>query len=293
MEHIEGDMHCHSHWSDGFDSPRQIARLARHLDFRFMVLTDHDTTKGLHEFMYECRSYGIDAMTGIEISTMYKETYFHVLGYNFDLYTMEKFPLSPLPGYIELSELSKKILSYLSAKYENRPTGIETVRDYFSLPDKVSFMHVIDYVARHTGMPFWELKKEVFLTGKFWTPPSHMLHPLDAMHIINQAGGVASLAHPEAFLADKYERAKGRAILEELLQILKSGGLFAIETQNSQNTPEQIEYYLRLAEKYDLFVTAGSDYHGRYKEGSKLGAEGMSYKKFLEFKDAALVSRGK
>jgi 3',5'-nucleoside bisphosphate phosphatase len=293
MKNIEGDMHCHSYWSDGSDSPGSVARLGRDIDLKFLVLTDHDTTKGLRKFMLECRLLGIETMTGIEISTMYKGTYFHVLGYDFDPYTMEKFPITPLPGYIELGKLSERILGYLSSRYEKEPTRIETIRDYFSLPGQASFMHVIDYMAHRTGKPFWELKNEVFSTGKFWTPPSHMLHPLDAIDIIARAGGVASLAHPEAFLTDKYEKTEGRAILEELLDTLKAGGLFAIEAYNGQNTDEQTAYYLSLAKRYSISITAGSDYHGRYKEGGKLGAKGISYAGFLEFKGAAQAARNK
>ena len=50
--------------------------------------------------------------------------------------------------------------------------------------------------------------------------------------------------------------------LEELVVQLKKNGLEAIECYYPRHTPEQTAFYLKLAKKYDLHITGGSDFHG-------------------------------
>ncbi len=72
---------------------------------------------------------------------------------------------------------------------------------------------------------------------------------------IHKAGGKAVFAHP-------YQLKLHDAALEKLTAKLKSLGLDGIECHYPKHTPEQTQYYLGLAEKYRLHVTAGSDFHG-------------------------------
>ena len=63
--------------------------------------------------------------------------------------------------------------------------------------------------------------------------------------------------------------------MEKRLERLMAFGLQGVEGFYSEYTPEQREFVLGLAEKHDLFVTAGSDYHGRNKTVI-LGGNGLS-----------------
>ena len=72
---------------------------------------------------------------------------------------------------------------------------------------------------------------------------------------IKAAGGKVSLAHPYQIVLEKES-------LEDLTQRLTGYGLDAVECYYPQHTPEQTAEYLRLAEKYGLHITGGSDFHG-------------------------------
>lgn len=63
------------------------------------------------------------------------------------------------------------------------------------------------------------------------------------------------LAHPWQLRYDDEQ-------LERLVVQLKKDGLEGIECYYPKHTPEQVKFYLSLAEKYDLHITAGSDFHG-------------------------------
>ena len=71
----------------------------------------------------------------------------------------------------------------------------------------------------------------------------------------HRAGGQAVLAHP-------YQLGFSDEKLERTLQTLKDSGLDGLECYYPRHTPEMVQHYLTLAKKYNLSVSAGSDFHG-------------------------------
>jgi DNA polymerase (family 10) len=47
MEDIRGDLHCHSNWSDGGHSIREIAEAARRRGYAYIAITDHTQSLGI------------------------------------------------------------------------------------------------------------------------------------------------------------------------------------------------------------------------------------------------------
>ena len=87
----------------------------------------------------------------------------------------------------------------------------------------------------------------------------------EGIELIKQANGLAVLAHPVT-LKKKPEE------LDILIEQLVSEGLDGIEVYHSEHTEEQMKQYLELAQKYNLLISAGSDYHGpTVKPTVKLG----------------------
>ena len=86
------------------------------------------------------------------------------------------------------------------------------------------------------------------------------------MNLINNAGGIAVLAHPGLIKDDM--------LVENLLDNYNFQGL---EVYYPQHTPMQIAKYLAWANIRNLLVSGGSDFHGvsgRYP--SKLGVFSIS-----------------
>jgi hypothetical protein len=71
-----------------------------------------------------------------------------------------------------------------------------------------------------------------------------------AIDAIRGAGGIASLAHPG--LHDR----------DEAIPDLVTAGLAAIEVYHPQHAFGRARRYRRLARRYGLLVTGGSDFHG-------------------------------
>ena len=68
------DLHVHSHWSDGSDSPEQLAAWARRQGLEGIALTDHDTLAGVPEMERAGRAQGLQVLAGIEISCQEPES---------------------------------------------------------------------------------------------------------------------------------------------------------------------------------------------------------------------------
>src|SRR6202162_2630996 len=64
------DLHTHSHFSDGSDSPAQLAAQAHDLGLRAIALTDHDTTASHEEMAAACDHFGLELVPGVEISLL-------------------------------------------------------------------------------------------------------------------------------------------------------------------------------------------------------------------------------
>jgi predicted metal-dependent phosphoesterase TrpH len=75
--------------------------------------------------------------------------------------------------------------------------------------------------------------------------------PPEAVALITKAGGLPVLAHPLT-VNDP----------EVMIAELKTAGLVGLEVHYNGYTEDERNSLARLAEKYDLIATGGSDYHG-------------------------------
>ena len=73
------DLHLHSYYSDGTNSPRDVVSLAREAGLSPIALTDHNTVKGLDEFLDAAEEQGVEAIPGIEFSVDYRGKELHLL----------------------------------------------------------------------------------------------------------------------------------------------------------------------------------------------------------------------
>ena len=81
---------------------------------------------------------------------------------------------------------------------------------------------------------------------------------MQAVALINEVGGFAFLAHPTlSHMSDR--------VLEGLIKELKEAGLAGIEAVYSTYTQGEELQMRKLASKYNLLISGGSDFHGSIK----------------------------
>ena len=260
------DLHVHSNASDGTDTPAELVKKAVSIDLSVFALTDHDTVAGIREAMDAAKVYKkqgkmIHVIPGIELSVAYKGTDIHILGLCID-YRNEAFCNALNKVKEERDRRNEKMAENLAK------AGIDISIDKLREEDKDAVLtraHFAKYLVK-TGIV--ETNQEAFSKflssdGPYYVPREY-LSPKKGMDLIKMAGGVPVLAHPLLYkLSD--------ARLDELIKDLKEDGLVGIETFYSMNTGFDEAYVKKLANKYDLLMTGGSDYHGTVKPLIKLG----------------------
>jgi hypothetical protein len=246
------DMHIHSIYSDGQYSPSEIAEMVYKKGIKIFSLTDHDNYKGCSEASEKAKELGIGFIKGIEISTQFKNTNLHILGYNVD-FENEKFQKfynhqenqRNKQKYITIDFLKKRGIQLELSEVESYVTGNLIGRPHFAqaMVDKGFSKDVKEAFDKHLG------------TDDFKKVQLEKVSSEEAIDVITSCGGIAVLAHP--VLVDLSLR-KFEPMLKELI----SYGLSGMECHYGKNTPEQTAYFLAVAKKLNLIHTGGSDFHG-------------------------------
>lgn len=250
------DLHTHSNASDGTLSPSGLVEEAHRLGLSALALIDHDTVKGCREAENASKRVGLKFVPGVEI-TGKDFNKLHILGLGID------YNNSDLLSVLEKSARSRFERTHLICEYlANKGIYLD--------PDK------INNSTNNVGKPHIALEmitqgyatsvREAF--DKYLDSPEidkiKQFRPgyNEAIELIHTAGGLAVLAHA-------YQMKKSHAELDEFIGTFN--GLDAIEVFYSHHTVDMARFYLYLAEKYNLLISCGSDYHGSVKPDIDLG----------------------
>lgn len=265
------DLHVHSTRSDGTYSPTQLVDYAITKGLHAFALTDHDTIDGLTEAIQyadtlRCNDTSGNVLVpeiipGIELSTEYQGRDIHIVGLYLD-YHNQAFQ-DYLQNFITSRDLrNQKMCSLLSE------AGIDISYEKLleEFPNSViTRAHYAKYFLKHG---YTKSIKEGFerYVGDHcpYFVPREKVTPEQAIDLILKADGIPILAHPIL-----YGMSSSR--LEELVALLKEAGLIGIEAVYSTYTPADERQIRRLAEKYHLLISGGSDFHGDNKPGLDLG----------------------
>lgn len=255
------DLHTHSNKSDGSLTPAELVRLAASKGLTAIALTDHDTTDGIDEAVAAAAEENIELIPGIEFSTEYEGKDIHIVGLYID-HNSEYFKRR-LVNFVNGRRIRNREMCRRLTEHGMPVTYEELMEEY---PDCViTRSHFAGYLFRHG---YVKSRKEAFdrYIGDR-APcfvPRKKITPMRAVEIILRVGGFPILAHPVLY-------GMSMARLDQLTARLKQMGLQGIEAIYSTYTASDERDIRRLADKYDLCISGGSDFHGKAKPGLELG----------------------
>lgn len=271
---MEVDMHIHTLESDGTYTPQEIIERAIRNRVRALAITDHDSVAGLEAGRKEAQKYGFEFIDGIEISCNEKELEVHILGYFLDL--EDEVFLSELEELKKArDERNKRVIEKL------RGCGVEVDEEELvkmAPGNIISRLHFANYLLEKQVVKskIEAFEKYLGKTGVAYVPKENF-PPERAVKMIKSNGGFVSLAHPKLITLND-------EVLNDLIRRLKDVGLDAIEANYSSFNKIEKQKYKRLAKKYDLLITGGSDFHGANREGVDIGDAGLEYSQFEKIK---------
>ncbi len=261
------DLHTHSCKSDGSYTPAQLVDYAVSKGLSAVALTDHDTIDGLDEAISHARALtaagrpSVEVVPGIEFSTEYEKKDVHILG----LYISHASPVfrQKLDEFVN-SRINRNIrmcqnlqdagIDITFEKLQARNPGAVITRAHYA-----SYLLEDGYVKSRQDAFSQYLGDHT----KYFVP-REKVSPAQAVALILAAGGIPVLAHPPLYHM-------GQDRLDRLTASLKDAGLMGIEAFYSSYTNQDERDMRRLAGKYGLLLSGGSDFHGTNKPGLDLG----------------------
>ena len=260
------DLHVHSNKSDGTFTPSQLVDYAIEKGLSAFALTDHDTVDGLEEALTYADKLRKEnpnvpqVIPGIELSTEYQGKDIHIVGLFID-YTSEKFT-NTLKEFVTSRDNRNKKMCMLLAEHGIDITYEKLLEEF---PDCViTRAHYARYMLNHGYINSMTEAFDKYVGDHCpCYVPREKITPQDGISMILEAGGVPILAHPMLYRMSD-------ARLEELVALLTEHGLMGIEAVYTTNTPAEERQTRKLAEKYHLLISGGSDFHGSNKPKTDL-----------------------
>lgn len=263
------DLHTHSTRSDGTLTPAELIRYAAQKGLAAIALTDHDTIDGIEEAVQAARSLSSqdpdalvpEVIPGVELSTEYRGKDIHIVGLFIDWQNREF--ADRLRGFADARIYrNRKMCSLLT---ENGcPVSYEDLEAAF--PDTViTRAHFAQYLLdRGMISSIDEAFRKLIGDDCPCFVPREKITPHDAVRFLLRFGGVPILAHPLQYKMGETE-------LDALAASLTGLGLDGIEVYYSTHRQADTANLSRIAEKYGLLLSGGSDFHGTRKQNLDLG----------------------
>ncbi len=274
---VTADLHTHTVNSDGTYTVEELVKKAAEKGLKILAITDHDTVDGLRDEEkikeYE-KKYGIEIIKGIEMSCNLDGKDVHILGYFLNL--EDKNFLKELDRIAEIrNERNEKIIKKLADL--NLPVTMEELKEIVQ-GNVISKAHFAEIMLKkgYVSCKSDAFKNYLGKTGAAFVEKRDY-KPADAVDILVKNGAFVSLAHPKLITENLQE-------VERIITDLIKHGLRGLEVNYYSFSQKDKEIYRKLAEKYNLIITGGSDFHGGNRVEVSLGETGLSCEEYENLK---------
>ena len=250
------DLHTHSNFSDGTDTPAELLNKALAHGLTTIALTDHDTLAGWHQAQEYLRP-GLSLVLGAEISCQTEDGIsVHMLGLLFDPQYQPLIQVMDETRNNRITRMSKIIARLNDANFE---VTMEDVEAQLAPGATLGRPHLADALI---AKGYMKSREEVFKEVLHNSSPYYVAHysptPERAIELIKSAGGVAVIAHPMSSL-------RQRVVSPSSFDSYVDAGLDGIEVFHRDHTQENRELLIGIADELGLVKTGSSDYHGNGK----------------------------
>ena len=271
------DLHCHSVFSDGLETPAALVARAIRAGLSALALSDHDAVHGMPQLEAAAAGTGLIPVPAAELSTRCNGQDVHLLGLFVD---------PSESAFVErLAEMRREREVRGQAMVE-RLAGVGLPLDLAALrrlaggaalgrPHVARAMVAAGYV-RDADEAF-----QKYLTkGKPGYVPKPKWTLAEAIAAVRTAGGLSVIAHPVWY--DDPEKIVAQGV---------EAGLDGLEVLHTDHNGAAVGQFARLADRYRLLRSAGSDFHGSAEGGKDVGACRLGEPEWERLADAAVRRR--
>lgn len=252
----KADLHLHSNYSDGSDSPKELVEKVKKNELSAFALTDHDTIAGC----IEIKKYlpkDIKFIAGTELTCLADTVKCHILGYNCNPENETLNQLILKGKQLRRQKLDKRI-QYLSDIWNVNLTQDEL--DWLYSRNSVVKIHIGNILVNRglADNNIDAMKK--YLDG--CQTGNTRFDGAEGIQSIEASGGIPVWAHP---LGGEGEKHLSPDEFYKKFDIMKSFGIKGLECYYSRYNLDEIKFLVDFASKNNMLISGGSDYHGRNK----------------------------
>lgn len=241
---MAADLHVHTQYSDSTLSVEQIVEEALSLPLSFLAITDHDTVAAMKEVSSQDYS-PLYIIAGVELSCEFEGREVHILGYGIDCKNR---------NFLSLLKKFQEHRRRRALKIRERLHTLGIEIEEVEAKECVSRLHIAEALVKEG---YVSSIKEAFERYLDYGRPAYVeksrLSPYKAVSMLKEMGAAPVLAHPY------------NAYCDHIIGELKDCGLVGIEVYYPEHKKEDVCHYKRIAERYALVPTGGSDSHGQRK----------------------------
>ena len=269
------DMHVHTQESDGTFSPEKVVEYSKAKGLHAIAITDHDCCSAIAPAIAAARDLDLEIIPGVELSAEVDEQDVHILGYFIDW--QNKAFLKELEYIVHVRrERAKEILKRL------RKVNVDiTEKELFELSNSgcVGRLHIAQLLFKKGYVSSISQAFKNYIGDQ---SPCYVkkfkLTPREAVSMIKDVGGIPVLAHPKT-INTKNKR------LAEVIKGFADDGIEGIEVYHIEPTANDVKEFEKLANKFDLLMTGGSDCHGLGKKEILIGKVKIPYELIEKMKE--------
>lgn len=265
------DLHIHTVYSDGTDTPEVLINTLKIYNIDTFAICDHDTVDGC-KVLSTIDLHGMNFLCGVEFSCITEFKKCHILGLGIDIYNQHISEVINEAAKLRTDKLHYR-LNYLKENYNI----VFSDDDVFELTkfNSVGKPHIAHLLIKYG----YAENIDTAISNYLKLPVKNdRVDAKTAIAAIKAAGGVPIWAHP---LGGEGEHRLTEEFFYKQLYILIDAGICGLECYYSRYDSVDINFLLSAADKCQLYISGGSDYHGKNKKISpgQLSSEDLYIKK--------------
>lgn len=269
------DLHMHTVYSDGDKTVAEILKLCEDKKLEYISITDHDSCKQYEDEAIKNNTiFSGKIIKGSELQAIFGNKKFEILAYNIDTnimgkwlenyYSEEKLIEKQKMGYeMLLNAFDEQGIIYEEENIEEPKKPTEFIEKFVY---EEAMRHPENYDKLGEGIKNYDVFYRKCITNiesPFFIKPVGRPGYEEVIDIIHKAGGKAFLAHPF-----EYEFEDTLGFIDELKSVAKLDG---VECFHPSANKEQREILLKYTKENNLYISGGSDYHGKLKPDIEIG----------------------
>lgn len=271
------DMHMHTIYSDGDKTVEEILKMCEERKLEYISITDHNTCK-----QYEDKALHKDIFTGkiikgVEMNATFKNKKIEVLGYKIkypkiiEEWSQKFFSEEVLKEQQESSK--RKLLDICNKKGliydENKIEKNIPVTDYITI---YIYKELMRHKENYEILGEFTESLNTFIRKGLMNPDSEYYTDLDnipkpqykdVIDVIHTSGGLVFLAHPFEYRFNN--------TIDFIDELRKEKELDGIECFHPSADEDRTIKLVEYAKKNNLYISGGSDYHGKKKPDIEVG----------------------